>query len=420
MTTPGRKPKRLSDQAPPRADSLVGTVIDQFRISRQMQRGGGSVLVEAIQPSMDRLVALKIVPIHPRDANRTIARICHEARIAARARHPHVVPVFGWGHSSRFAYIAMELTPGSRTLRSWCIEERRRECIMGRRQNRTIRTDHAIRLILQLLRALDHCHAQGIVHGDIKLDNVLVDSGDHVRLADFGSASTTRDRTRPDGLAQFSGTHPYVSPERVRNEPNSLVYSCDVFASGVLLAVLCTRASFTEDEAEDGLRREGLTGPTMCRVIEPLPCWVRRAVLRATAADPSRRFATAREFERALIDGVAAAGSTPPDSSRPASRLGSLLMAGVWVLCSSTLAFFAGRMEVPAREGILAHDSGLRIAKITESPSPINREGPPLFRYSNPRLQIVQGVAHECFDVESSTDGGRQWSYVDTVLDSLH
>jgi eukaryotic-like serine/threonine-protein kinase len=262
---------------------LVGRIVDgRYRVEAIVARGGMATVYRAVDARLDRVVALKVM--HPDLAADSdfVVRFTAEARAAARLSHPAVVAVFDQGEDDGAVYLAMEYVEG-RTLRKLLREQGR------------LSPGHALEVIDPVLAALDAAHHAGIVHRDMKPENVLVGHGGQVKVADFGLARALTDAsTATRGL--LLGTVNYISPEQALGEgatPRS-----DVYSTGVMLYELLTG-------------QPPHTGPTDFVVVRshieidvPAPSLVEPAVSpgldalvrRATAREPLNRFADAGEF----------------------------------------------------------------------------------------------------------------------------
>src|SRR5262249_14625097 len=165
------------------ADSLIGTLIDgRYRVRARVARGGMATVYSAMDERLERIVALKI--IHPTRAgeSRFLERFTGEAKVIARLTHPNVVAVYDQGTHEDLPYLILEYVRG-RTLREVLAERRR------------LRPDEALAILEQMLAAIDAAHRAGLVHRDVKPENVLVaEAPNHnlldsvVKVADFGLA----------------------------------------------------------------------------------------------------------------------------------------------------------------------------------------------------------------------------------------
>jgi beta-lactam-binding protein with PASTA domain/serine/threonine protein kinase len=270
----------------------VGLLLDgRYRVEATLARGGMATVYRAVDIRLDRVVALKVM--HPELAADEVfvARFITEARSAARLSHPAVVSVFDQGEDSGTVYLAMEYVEG-RTLRQVLRD-------LGR-----LSPAHALDVIDPVLAALHAAHIAGIVHRDVKPENVLVADDGRVKVADFGLARALTDAsTVTRGL--LLGTVNYISPEQALGE--AATPRSDVYAAGVMLYELLTGRPPHAGPTDFVVVRRHIEEdvPTPSHVEPSVPMRLDALVQRATQREPQRRFADAGEFlaEVRLIQG---------------------------------------------------------------------------------------------------------------------
>lgn len=284
-------------------DLYPGDLLERrYRIAAQIARGGMSTVYTAVDTRLDREVAVKVMDPQLAQEPKFRKRFEREARAVAKLNHPALVNVFDQGVDEEYVFLVMELVTGG-SLRELLAE-------------RGPMPPHAaISVMRSVLTALSVAHETGMIHRDIKPDNVLISdrsTRNNVKLADFGlvrAINTTRHDTFPgvrsSGRAtapngQVIGTAGYLSPEQVRGE--ELDERSDVYSAGILLYELLTgelpfRGSSPEDTALLRLDRDV---PSPSRVIEGVPASLDVLVARASHRDPSRRFANGTEFLEAV------------------------------------------------------------------------------------------------------------------------
>lgn len=211
-----------------RADPLTGTVIEgRYEIRSRLARGGMSTVYLAVDRRLDREVALKVLYPHLAESQSLVQRFEQEAKTAARLSHPHVVNVLDQGvdHSPEgdLAYLVMEYVPGY-TLRT----------VLQRRQAMTPRV--ALAYLEAIVDGLAAAHRAGLVHRDMKPENVLVSRDGQIKVADFGLARATTDFTGTG--AALMGTVAYVSPELVSGSPAD--ERSDIYAVGIMAYEMLT------------------------------------------------------------------------------------------------------------------------------------------------------------------------------------
>jgi len=280
--------------------SLIGVLIaDRYEIVREVARGSMGSVWAAVHRPLDREVAIKMLDVRSahtvsdtQSAGRDRKRFLREASLLSRLTHPHTVRVFDFGLHDDTPYIVMELVKGD-TLR---------QILRKRRQMNPVR---ALRIARQICGSLGEAHDMGLVHRDLKPANVLVSrdiDGDLVKVVDFGLVKEVRDAVHMTGDGMMIGTPMYMAPEQIRGRP--VDQRCDLYALGVVLfRMLMGRPPFVEDQTA-ALLVAHITDPVPSfDEIDPdhgLPRCVEWTVRRCLEKEPEDRFASAREFARAL------------------------------------------------------------------------------------------------------------------------
>jgi serine/threonine-protein kinase len=342
----------------------VGDVLAGRYVLRDLIGEGGMGMVYAAdQPALGRRVAIKILHRHLAPNRDMVARFYEEALAASRVRHPGSITVFDCSAlPDGTPYLVMQFVAGEPLARIIAAQR------MPLRR--------AVAIIDQILAILEAAHDSGVVHGDVKAENVLVeqiDRADHVTMIDYGLA-------RLDGAAGalhdlVSGTPEYMAPELIRAEVPTV--ASDVYAVGVLLYELITGATpFGGKNAEEILHRQAadaVVPPSLRRPDQAINAELDRVVLRALAKQPRDRFRGARAFSRALR---LACGSRPaaiaPDRALRRA-IGEALVRGDAGAVARAYGALAGFLTRRNHYAAAAHELEEAIEILT-SPTPTRRD----------------------------------------------
>jgi TolB-like protein/Tfp pilus assembly protein PilF len=272
---------------------MVSSVISHYSILRKLGEGGMGEVYMAEDTRLKRKVALKLLPAELTSDAERVRRFEQEAQAASALIHPNIVAVYDIGECEAGRFIVMEMVAG-RTLRSMIAEDNSLETLLA--------------LGTQMARALSAAHAAGIMHRDIKPDNIMVREDGYVKVLDFGlarllpstasgeEAATLAQQTTP---GMIMGTVAYMSPEQARGQ--SVSYPSDIFALGVVLYELAAgRHPFQADTLVGYLHAITLQTPAPPSRLKPgIPAALDSLILRMLEKDASRR-PTASEVAQAL------------------------------------------------------------------------------------------------------------------------
>jgi eukaryotic-like serine/threonine-protein kinase len=284
-------------------DPLVGRVLDgRYHVKSRMARGGMATVYEAVDSRLDRTVALKVMHPGLAEDEEFVSRFIREAKSAARLSHPNVVAVYDQGADDGHVFLAMEHVRG-RTLRDLLREAGR----LNPRQ--------ALDVLEPMLAALGAAHQAGIVHRDVKPENVLLSDDGRVKVADFGLARAVANATSHTTSGILMGTVGYLSPEQV--ERGVADARSDVYAAGILLFEMLTGEKPYDGETalQIAYRHVHDDVPPPSQLVPGLPAELDALVVRATSRDPDKRPADARRF---LTEVVAARHNMSDDELGPA------------------------------------------------------------------------------------------------------
>jgi serine/threonine-protein kinase len=265
------------------SDSLVGRVLDgRYQVESRIARGGMATVYRALDVRLDRLVALKVMHQIYAEDDEFVARFIREARSAARLSHPNVVAVFDQGEDDGQVFLAMEYVQG-RTLRDLL------------RERDHLQPQEALSILHPVLAALSAAHAAGLVHRDVKPENVLLADDGRVKVADFGLARAAATHTTTSATTLI-GTVAYLAPEQVTRGVADA--RSDVYAAGIMLFEMLTgRPPYDGDTPISvAYRHAHETVPPPSEVVPGIPAPVDALVRRATARDPDARPTDAGAF----------------------------------------------------------------------------------------------------------------------------
>jgi serine/threonine-protein kinase len=261
---------------------------DRYAIEREIGRGGMATVYEAEDRKHGRKVAIKV--LRPElAASLGPERFLREIGIAARLSHPHIVPLIDSGEADGLLYYVSQYVPGG-SLRERLLKEPR------------MPLKDAIRIAQEVASGLDFAHRNGIVHRDVKPENILFADG-HAVITDFGIARACAS-CGDDGLTDVGiavGTPEYMSPEQASGDRN-LETSSDTYSLAcVVYEMLAGEPPLRGPSAQATIRRHVVESPRLVRVLRPdVPQSVERALSVALSKDPAQRFATILDFASAL------------------------------------------------------------------------------------------------------------------------
>ncbi|MEY2746564.1 MAG: hypothetical protein RL112_1606, partial [Planctomycetota bacterium] len=338
-----------------------GEVVGGFRLVKFLGRGGMGEVWEAEQQGLRRRVALKFL-LDARFDERVLQYFLREARAGGRVRHPNVVATIASGSDGGIDWIAQELVRGSRSLRD-AIEDLRRLPQLPSAYHAGV-----ARLVEGVARGMQAAHEAGVVHRDLKPQNILVDERDQPRIVDFGLARVA-DESMLSKSGEVVGTWHYMSPEQVAGSRGGLDHRSDIFSLGVVLYELATlERPFTGDSETAVARRIAQDEPADPRSLRSqCPRDLAVVCLKALEKRPEARYQSMEQFAEDLRrvqahEPIRARPAGPLERARKWFRrnpaLGVGLAAGALFLASvSTLAVVA---FVQARRAELAAEEARR------------------------------------------------------------
>ena len=317
--------------------------LGDFRLVREVGRGGMGVVYEAVQISLGRRVALKVLPFAATMDPKQLQRFKNEAQAAAHLHHTNIVPVFGVGCERGVHYYAMQFIEGQ-TLAHVIADLRAQQADLPRREDHhdeappsatgdyqptrlvpqledsdpqsamaptrpigALSTEHSIKsaayfravanLGVQAAEALEHAHAQGVIHRDIKPANLLVDARANLWITDFGLAHC---QTQPELTmsGDLVGTLRYMSPEQALAKRVLIDHRTDIYSLGVTLYELLTlEPAYTGSDRQELLRQIAFEQPrSPRRWNKPIPAELETIVQKAMEKNPAERYASAQDL----------------------------------------------------------------------------------------------------------------------------
>ncbi len=287
------------------ADPLIGRLVDgRYRVRARIARGGMATVYVATDLRLERRIALKVMHAHLSDDSAFQSRFIQEARAAARLADPHVVNVFDQGQDGELAYLVMEYLPGI-TLRELMREQRR------------LTIAQTITIMDAVLAGLAAAHRAGIVHRDVKPENVLLAEDGRIKIGDFGLARATTANTATG--AQLLGTIAYLAPELVTR--GTADARSDIYALGIMLYEMLVgeqpykgeqpmQIAFqhaTESVPRPSIRNAGVPEP-----LDELVLWATERLPQDRPDDAQAMLDRLREIERELGIAPQVAAATAP------------------------------------------------------------------------------------------------------------
>ena len=260
---------------------------NRYRLLAQIASGGMAVVYKAHDLTLNRVVAIKILRENFADNTDFRTRFQNEAQAAANLAHPNIVTVYDFGQDGNRSYIVMEYVDG-RDLKNVI------------RAESPLAIDRAIDLMAQACAALGYAHRAGLVHCDVKPQNMLVTSDGRLKVTDFGIARALS-QSMPTSDTVW-GTPHYFSPEQAAGEPPTP--ASDVYSLGVVMyEMLAGQLPFDADNHTDLAMQHLRDEPPPLTVLNPaVPIQIEQIVNRVMAKEPAARYRTAEQFGRALMD----------------------------------------------------------------------------------------------------------------------
>jgi serine/threonine-protein kinase len=281
-------------------DDLIGTMLGQFEILDEIGRGGMATVYRARQRSINRVVAVKVLPRALLHDPGFYERFTREVDVIAHLEHPHILPIYDYGEAGGIPYIAMRYLAGGSMAQ------------LIRRGLPPI--ESLVKPMSQIGQALDHAHQQGIIHRDLKPGNILLDDRGNAYLTDFGIARVLNSNLTGSAII---GTPAYMSPEQANGLP--LDARSDVYALGVVLFELITGREPFEAETPVALLLKHINEPmpSVKQYRAGVPSAVEQVIYKATAKTPDNRYPSAGDLAAAYVEAAYQPASRPDLHMQP-------------------------------------------------------------------------------------------------------
>lgn len=352
--------------------NLIGQMLGEYRIVEEIGRGGMATVYRAYQPTLERYVALKVLPVYFQQDVEFLRRFHHEAKAAARLNHPNIVRIYGVGESRGLNYMVMEYADGG-SLRDRLVA------------GKPLESAEAVHIISQVAAALDYAHRRGVIHRDIKPSNILLTGDGRVLLSDFGIAKVS-ELSQLTRTGTFLGTAEYTSPEQAESQPVDA--RSDLYSLGVVLYQMLTgRVPFSGETMQAIMYAHcHKAPPPPTRFNRSLPKSVEAVVWKALSKRKADRFQSGQEMTVALRQAMRELVTQPAaaQGEQKPNRLALPLIGGaiivalilVWVL----LTFGPGK----PREG-----TPPTLTAIPTSTATITPTAPPIPPTATPTLTAL-------------------------------
>jgi serine/threonine-protein kinase len=287
------------------ATTLAGNRIGGYRILERLGRGGMGTVYKAEQIDLQRLVALKVISEEHTKDKEFIELFIHEARAAAKLNHPNIVQVYDVKRHGELYYFSMEYVSGGSV-----------QDVLNKQ--RKVPHEQAVRWILDAARGLDHAHGKGIMHRDVKPDNLMIAETGLAKIGDMGLARGLNEKIGPEEETSVIGTPHYIAPEQVLGRPAD--FRCDIYSLGatayrMIAGTTPFQAPSVRDLVNKKVREDA---PTLHQLHPEVPKPVSDIVSRMMIRDPDKRYqgmsevvASLDRVSRGAADAAEGRGSRP-------------------------------------------------------------------------------------------------------------
>ncbi len=306
-------------EEPPLEDPLLGLELAGCRLVKRIGTGGMGAVYRAVQLSLNRSVAVKLIhPIFAADPD-NLARFYNEARVVAALNHPHILQIYDVGRNAGLHYIIMEFIEG---------------LSLGELATAGAPMELYVEILLQVLSGLGHAHKRSVIHRDLKPENILLAGGTHAKIADFGIAKMLDAARHLTATGKVVGTPSYISPEAAQAQP--LDARSDIYSLGATFYHVLTGELLFDGPSPMAVVMSHLQQPPRpLRELRPsIPSWLARIIEQMLAKAPKDRFPDCQAIIDALeigrakrlvhsqtsLGGAHLSHSGPSKESRPQSK----------------------------------------------------------------------------------------------------
>ena len=313
----------------------------RYRIESLLGQGGMGAVYRAYDTDLERTVALKLVRPELAASVETMQRFKQELLLASKISHKNILRIHDLGDSDGIKFISMAFVEGSDL--AGVIEA------SGR-----LPLERALKFTVQLCAALEAAHREGVVHRDLKPQNILIDQADNLYVSDFGLAkSLAPEASTMTRSGQLLGTPRYMSPEQV--EAKELDHRSDLYSLGLILFEIYTaEVPFRGDSALQIMFQRVTAIPTDPRTLRPeLPDYLANIILKCLERDPANRYQSAREI-LADLEAQSTPGLSPPARTRTIN-LRRLRRRSSWILASGIVLVIALVFLIPRTRHLILH-----------------------------------------------------------------
>jgi len=263
-----------------RGSIQVGETIGPFVIVAKLGRGGMSTVYSAYETGLEREVALKVLPIDLLEEPGFTERFEREARLIAKLEHPHIVPLYNYGIDDGVPWMSLRLVRGGH---------------FGERIERgPMNRETGLAYFTMMADALDHAHTLGVVHRDLKPQNVLLGERGELYLADFGISRLLQGRTTITSTGAVLGTPQYMSPEQAQGD--QIGPATDIYSLGIMVYQWLTGVLPFNADTPYAVMFKHVNEPLAMAPLEMLPERAREVVSRALGKKPDSRWPSAGQF----------------------------------------------------------------------------------------------------------------------------